>query len=173
MQLGQLHVVPAVAGPQEARKLQVHSLCITRKHLTRVYLHCCQIADRLMMMLMPFICSCRNNKKPTVIYPFRTRSLSRCSDSCAAACLCEVLNVDYLQADNVVVGSLLEVILAQKVLHTHVREGLRYGRKDGWRNGWIGGQREKVREVYGFSSLVKQNKKGKKYAVFCFAGKRK
>jgi hypothetical protein len=32
---------------------------------------------------------------------------------------------------------------------------------DGWgvRNGWIGGQREKVREVYGFSSLVKQNKK--------------
>jgi hypothetical protein len=52
-------------------------------------------------------------------------------------------------------------------------EGLRYGRKDGWRNGWIGGQREKVREVYGFSSLVKQNKKGKNYAVFCFAGKRK
>jgi len=27
--------------------------------------------------------------------------------------------------------------------------------------------------VYGFSSLVKQNKKGKNYAVFCFAGKRK
>jgi hypothetical protein len=52
-------------------------------------------------------------------------------------------------------------------------EGLRYGRKDGWRNGWIGGQREKVREVYGFSSLVKQNKKGKNCAVFCFAGKRK
>jgi hypothetical protein len=25
--------------------------------------------------------------------------------------------------------------------------------------GWIGGQREKVREVYGFSSLVKKNKK--------------
>ena len=39
---------------------------------------------------------------------------------------------------------------------------------DGWgvRNGWIGGQREKVREVYGFSSLVKQNKKGKNCAVF-------
>jgi hypothetical protein len=36
----------------------------------------------------------------------------------------------------------------------------------------IGGRREKVRGVYGFSSLVKQNKKGKKYAVFCFAGKR-
>jgi hypothetical protein len=52
-------------------------------------------------------------------------------------------------------------------------EGLRYGRKDGWRYGWIGGQREKVREVYGFSSLVKQNKKGKNCAVFCFAGKRK
>jgi hypothetical protein len=32
--------------------------------------------------------------------------------------------------------------------------------------------REKVREVYGFSSLVKQNKKGKNCAVFCFAGKR-
>ena len=26
---------------------------------------------------------------------------------------------------------------------------------------------------YGFSSLTKQNKKGKKCAVFCFAGKRK
>ena len=26
---------------------------------------------------------------------------------------------------------------------------------------------------YGFSSLMKQNKKGKKCAVFCFAGKRK
>jgi hypothetical protein len=37
----------------------------------------------------------------------------------------------------------------------------------------MGGQREKVREVYGFSSLVKQNKKGKICAVFCFAGKRK
>jgi hypothetical protein len=35
--------------------------------------------------------------------------------------------------------------------------------------GWIGGQRE----VYGFSSLMKQNKKGKNCAVFCFAGKRK
>jgi hypothetical protein len=30
-----------------------------------------------------------------------------------------------------------------------------------------------IRGVYGFSSLVKQNKKAKKYAVFCFAGKRK
>jgi len=38
--------------------------------------------------------------------------------------------------------------------------------------GWIGGRREKVRGVYRFSSLVKQNKKGKNYAVFCFAGKR-
>jgi len=28
------------------------------------------------------------------------------------------------------------------------------------------------RGVYGFSSLVKQNKKGKNCAVFCFAGKR-
>jgi hypothetical protein len=35
--------------------------------------------------------------------------------------------------------------------------------------GWIGGRREKVRGVYGFSSLMKQNKKGKIYAVFCFA----
>ena len=33
--------------------------------------------------------------------------------------------------------------------------------------------REKVRGEYGFSSLMKQNKKGKKCAVFCFAGKRK
>ena len=27
-----------------------------------------------------------------------------------------------------------------------------------------------IRGVYRFSSLVKQNKKGKNYAVFCFAG---
>ena len=40
---------------------------------------------------------------------------------------------------------------------------IRYGR--------IGGRRVRVRGVYGFSSLVKQNKKGKNYAVFCFAGK--
>jgi hypothetical protein len=29
-----------------------------------------------------------------------------------------------------------------------------------------------IRGVYRFSSLVKQNKKAKIYAVFCFAGKR-
>jgi hypothetical protein len=29
-----------------------------------------------------------------------------------------------------------------------------------------------IRGVYGFSSLVKQNKKAKNYAVFCFAGKK-
>jgi hypothetical protein len=57
-------------------------------------------------------------------------------------------------------------------------EGLRYGRKDGWsvrcmRDGWIGGRRVRVRGVYRFSSLMKQNKKGKNCAVFCFAGKRK
>ncbi len=40
------------------------------------------------------------------------------------------------------------------------------------RYGWIGGRREKVSGVYGFSSLAKQNKKGKNCAVFCFAGKR-
>jgi hypothetical protein len=32
------------------------------------------------------------------------------------------------------------------------------------------GRREKVRGVYGFSSLMKQKIKGKNYAVFCFAG---
>ena len=42
-------------------------------------------------------------------------------------------------------------------------EGVRYGRR----------VRERVRGEYGFSSLMKQNKKGKKCAVFCFAGKRK
>ena len=36
----------------------------------------------------------------------------------------------------------------------------------------MGVRREKVRGVYGFSSLMKQNKKAKNYAVFCFAGKR-
>jgi hypothetical protein len=43
--------------------------------------------------------------------------------------------------------------------------GLRYGR--------MGERRVRVRGVYRFSSLVKQNKKGKNCAVFCFAGKRK
>ena len=37
------------------------------------------------------------------------------------------------------------------------------GRMGGGMGGWCDG----------FNSLVKQNKKGKKYAVFCFAGKRK
>jgi hypothetical protein len=37
----------------------------------------------------------------------------------------------------------------------------------------LGGRRVRVRGVYGFSSLMKQNKKGKNCAVFCFAGKRK
>jgi hypothetical protein len=41
------------------------------------------------------------------------------------------------------------------------------------RDGRIGGRRVRVRGVYRFSSLVEQNKKGKNYAVFCFAGKRK
>jgi hypothetical protein len=39
---------------------------------------------------------------------------------------------------------------------------------DWWMNGWAEGEGKD-----GFSSLVKQNKKGKKCAVFCFAGKRK
>jgi hypothetical protein len=29
-----------------------------------------------------------------------------------------------------------------------------------------------IRGMYGFSSLMKQNKKAKIYAVFCFAGKK-
>ena len=33
--------------------------------------------------------------------------------------------------------------------------------------------REKVRGEYRFSSIVKQNKKAKNYAVFCFAGEKK
>ena len=41
--------------------------------------------------------------------------------------------------------------------------------------GWVGREMmmKKVRGVYGFSSLMKQKKKAKNYAVFCFAGKRK
>jgi hypothetical protein len=35
--------------------------------------------------------------------------------------------------------------------------------------GWVGGRID-IRGVYGFSSLVKQNKKGKNCAVFFFAG---
>jgi hypothetical protein len=42
---------------------------------------------------------------------------------------------------------------------------VRYGRMGEWR--------VRVRGVYRFSSLMKQNKKGKNCAVFCFAGKRK
>jgi hypothetical protein len=39
---------------------------------------------------------------------------------------------------------------------------------DGWVEEWVD-----IRGVYRFSSLVKQNKKAKNCAVFCFAGKRK
>jgi hypothetical protein len=39
-----------------------------------------------------------------------------------------------------------------------------------WVDGWAEGE---GKGVYRFSSLVKQNKKGKNCAVFCFAGKRK
>jgi len=38
---------------------------------------------------------------------------------------------------------------------------------DGWVEEWVD-----IRGVYMFSSLVKQNKKAKNCAVFCFAGKR-
>jgi hypothetical protein len=38
------------------------------------------------------------------------------------------------------------------------------------RDGRMGRQRVRVRGVYRFSSLMKQNKKGKNCAVFCFAG---
>jgi hypothetical protein len=52
-------------------------------------------------------------------------------------------------------------------------EGLRYGRI-GKTKGFIeplgSRRRVRVRGVYRFSSLVKQNKKGKNCAVFCFAG---
>jgi hypothetical protein len=48
--------------------------------------------------------------------------------------------------------------------------GWRDGWKGGWRNGWIDGYREKVRGVYRFSSLVKQNKKAKICFVIHIAG---
>jgi hypothetical protein len=35
----------------------------------------------------------------------------------------------------------------------------------------VGGRMD-IRGVYRFGSLMKQNKKAKNYAVFCFAGKR-
>jgi len=47
--------------------------------------------------------------------------------------------------------------------------GVAQGR--GWRSGRIGGRKDGYKGVYRFSSLVKQNKKAKIYAVFCFAGK--
>jgi hypothetical protein len=56
------------------------------------------------------------------------------------------------------------------------------GGRRGWRCGWRyaqrervrrGGQRERVRGEYMFSSLMKQKIKGKNCAVFCFAGKRR
>jgi hypothetical protein len=43
---------------------------------------------------------------------------------------------------------------------------------DGWAEEWVE-EWVRVRGVCRFSSLVKQNKKGKNCAVFCFAGKRK
>jgi hypothetical protein len=43
----------------------------------------------------------------------------------------------------------------------------------GGMGGWVGGGMSGYKGVYRFSSLVKQNKKAKIYAVFCFAGKRK
>ena len=56
-------------------------------------------------------------------------------------------------------------------------EGLKgWLRRDGWmggwyvRYGWIGGRREKVRGVYRFSFLVKQNKKAKICFVIYIAG---
>ena len=55
------------------------------------------------------------------------------------------------------------------------QKGLRWiGRRMGgfkeWVDGWMGGQREKVRGVYGFSSLMKQKKKGKICFVIHIAG---
>jgi hypothetical protein len=38
---------------------------------------------------------------------------------------------------------------------------------DGWVEEWVD-----ITGVYRFSSLVKQKKKAKNYAVFCFAGKK-
>jgi hypothetical protein len=47
------------------------------------------------------------------------------------------------------------------------------GLRSGWMGGWVGGWAdEKTRGVYGSSSLVKQKKKGKNYAVFYIAGNR-
>jgi hypothetical protein len=49
--------------------------------------------------------------------------------------------------------------------------GLRNGRMGGfkeWADGWV-----RVRGGYRFSSHLKQNKKAKICAVFCFAGKKK
>jgi hypothetical protein len=51
-------------------------------------------------------------------------------------------------------------------------EGWVGGGIGGRRDEWIGGQKERVRGEYRFSSLVKQNKKRKKYAVFYCIGKR-
>jgi hypothetical protein len=52
------------------------------------------------------------------------------------------------------------------------QEGWVGGGLGGWclRYGWIDGRREKVRGEYGFSSLVKQNKKGKICFVIYIAG---
>jgi hypothetical protein len=45
-------------------------------------------------------------------------------------------------------------------------------RSAGGGGGGMGGRMD-IRGVYRFSSLMKQKKKAKIYAVFCFAGKRK
>jgi hypothetical protein len=67
-----------------------------------------------------------------------------------------------------------------------LRNGWMGGRRNGWAVcevktkgfiktkslGWIGGRRERARGEHRFSSLVKQKKKEKNYAVFYFTGKR-
>jgi hypothetical protein len=52
--------------------------------------------------------------------------------------------------------------------HEWAEGGVGGRRVDGWVDEW-----EDIRGMYRFSSLVKQNKKAKNCAVFCFAGKRK
>jgi hypothetical protein len=81
--------------------------------------------------------------------------------------------------------SRFKLIRLQRIsLATLRRDGWRDGQRDGklmrrrsnheWAEVWVDRWSEgEGKGVYRFSSLVKQNKKGKNCAVFCFAGKKK
>jgi hypothetical protein len=73
-------------------------------------------------------------------------------------------------APKVIIACLRHVVAFDPKLIKCAAYGIAQGR--GWRYRRIGGRRERVRRGGGFSSLMKQKKRGGNCAVFCFSGKR-